>query len=277
LLQLGLGSQFIIYNSKFIIYNAVTITFLGTGTSSGVPMIGCTCAVCRSLDHRDKRLRVSVHVATEGRSLVIDSGPDFRQQMLRERVTHLDALLFTHEHKDHTAGLDDIRAFNFRQQQDMPVFGEPRVLQQLKQEFAYIFADKKYPGVPRVSLHPIERDDAPFDVLGIAVQPLRAMHHRLPVLGFRIGGFCYLTDANHIGPETREQLRGADVIVLNALRREQHISHFTLAEALEILEELQPKRAYLTHISHQLGRHQEVEAELPAWVRLAYDGLKVKL
>jgi phosphoribosyl 1,2-cyclic phosphate phosphodiesterase len=255
----------------------MTVTFLGTGTSSGVPMIGCTCAVCRSLDHRDHRLRVSVHVVVDGLSLVIDSGPDFRQQMLRARITHLDGLLFTHEHKDHTAGLDDIRAFNFRQQTDMPVFAEPRVLRQLQQEFAYIFAEHKYPGVPRVVLHPIERDDEPFDVLGVPVLPLRAMHHKLPVLGFRIGNFCYLTDANHLGPETRAQLRGADVIVLNALRREEHISHFTLAQAIEVLEEAAPKRAYLTHISHQLGRHAEVEAELPPWIRLAYDGLKVEV
>ncbi|WP_426061709.1 MBL fold metallo-hydrolase [Hymenobacter sp. B1770] len=251
------------------------VTFLGTGTSSGVPMIGCTCEVCRSLDHRDQRLRVSVHLAIGAQSIVIDSGPDFRQQMLRARVTHLDALLFTHEHKDHTAGLDDIRAFNFRQQTDMPVFAEPRVLRQLQQEFAYIFAEHKYPGVPRVHLHPIERDDAPFDVLGVPVQPLRAMHHKLPVLGFRIGGFCYLTDANYIGPETMEYLRDADVIVLNALRREPHISHFTLGQAIDILEEVKPKRAYLTHISHQLGRHLDVEAELPPWIRLAYDGLRV--
>ena len=255
----------------------MTVTFLGTGTSSGVPMIGCECAVCRSLDHRDKRLRVSVHIAVEGRSLVIDTGPDFRQQMLRTGIKHLDALLFTHEHKDHTAGLDDIRAFNFRQQQEMPVFAEPRVLAQLQREFAYIFAEHKYPGIPRIGLHEIERDDVPFEVLGLPVQPLRALHHKLPVLGFRIGGFCYLTDANFLSPETMEQMRGADVIVLNALRKETHISHFTLAQALEILEELQPKRAYLTHISHQLGRHQEVEAELPEWVRLAYDGLVVRI
>jgi phosphoribosyl 1,2-cyclic phosphate phosphodiesterase len=255
----------------------MTVTFLGTGTSSGVPIIGCTCVVCRSLDHRDKRLRVSVHLALDGHSFVIDSGPDFRQQMLRAQITRLDALLFTHEHKDHTAGLDDIRAYNFQQQTDMPVFAEPRVLDQLKQEFAYIFAEHKYPGVPRVVLHPIERDDAPFDVLGVPVLPLRALHHKLPVLGFRIGGFCYLTDANHLGPETRAQLRDADVIVLNALRREEHISHFTLAQAIEVLEEAAPKRAYLTHISHQLGLHREVEAELPPWIRLAYDGLKVEV
>jgi phosphoribosyl 1,2-cyclic phosphate phosphodiesterase len=245
----------------------VTITFLGTGTSSGVPMIGCDCPVCRSLDPRDQRLRVSV----------VDTGPDFRQQILRARISHLDAVLFTHEHKDHTAGLDDIRAFNFRQQQEMPVYAEPRVIRQLKQEFAYIFAEQKYPGVPQVSLHPIDVDKEAFEVLGVAVQPLRALHYRLPVLGFRIGGFAYLTDANFIAPETMELLRGADTIVLNALRREPHISHFTLAQAVEILEDLQPRRAYLTHISHQLGRHREVEAELPSWIRLAYDGLKIEV
>jgi phosphoribosyl 1,2-cyclic phosphate phosphodiesterase len=255
----------------------MTITFLGTGTSSGVPMIGCDCPVCRSLDPRDQRLRVSVHVVVEGRSLVIDTGPDFRQQMLRARITQLDAVLFTHEHKDHTAGLDDIRAFNFRQQQEIPVFAEPRVIRQLQQEFAYIFAEQKYPGVPQVSVHAIESDTEPFDVLGLAVQPLRALHYRLPVLGFRIGGFVYLTDANYLAPETLDLLRGADTIVLNALRREPHISHFTLAQAVEILEELAPRRAYLTHISHQLGRHREVEAELPAWIRLAYDGLKIEV
>lgn len=255
----------------------MTITFLGTGTSQGVPMIGCDCPVCRSLDPRDQRLRVAVHLAVEGRSLVIDTGPDFRQQMLRARVTRLDAVLFTHEHKDHVAGLDDIRAFNFRQQQDMPIFAEPRVIGQLRREFAYIFAEQKYPGVPQVSLHPIESDTKPFDVLGVAVQPLRALHYRLPVLGFRIGGLAYLTDANYLAPETLALLRGADTIVLNALRREPHISHFSLGQAVELLTELAPRRAYLTHISHQLGRHREVEAELPPWLRLAYDGLKLEL
>lgn len=253
----------------------MTLTFLGTGTSSGVPMIGCACPVCRSLDHRDKRLRVSVHLAVEGRSLVIDTGPDFRQQMLRAHISQLDGILFTHEHKDHTAGLDDVRAFNFRQQQEMPIYAEPRVLAQLQQEFAYIFAEHKYPGVPQVSLHPIADDQAPFDVLGLAVQPLRALHYKLPVLGFRVGGLAYLTDANQLPASTMEQLRGADTIVLNALRHEPHISHFTLKEAVAVLEELQPRRAYLTHISHQLGRHREVEATLPPWVRLAYDGLVI--
>jgi phosphoribosyl 1,2-cyclic phosphate phosphodiesterase len=253
------------------------LTFLGTGTSSGVPMIGCTCPVCRSLDFRDQRLRVSVHLAVAGRSLVIDTGPDFRQQMLRAHIDRLDAILFTHEHKDHTAGLDDVRAFNFRQQQEMPVFAEPRVIEQLKREYAYVFAEHKYPGVPQVGLHPITDDQQPFDVLELAVQPLRALHHKLPVLGFRLGGLAYLTDANHLPDSTLEQLRGADTIVLNALRHEPHLSHFSLSEAVAILEELKPRRAYLTHISHQLGRHREVEATLPPWVRLAYDGLAVEV
>jgi len=253
------------------------ITFLGTGTSQGVPVIGCTCAVCRSLDYRDKRLRVSVHLQVQGKSIIIDSGPDFRQQVLRERIDHLDALLFTHEHKDHTAGLDDIRAYNFRQRQDMPVYAEPRVLKQLQQEFSYIFAEKKYPGVPQVQLMPLESESKAFSVQGVEVQPIRAMHYRLPVLGFRVGGFTYVTDANYLSPESMEQMRGSEVIVLNALRHEPHISHFSFSEAVSILEDLAPQRAYLTHISHMLGRHREVEAMLPDFIRLAYDGLRVTL
>lgn len=253
------------------------ITILGSGTSQGVPVIGCHCAVCHSLDYRDKRLRVSVHVAVGGKSIVIDSGPDFRQQVLRERIDHLDALLFTHEHKDHTAGMDDIRAYNFRQQRDMPVYAEQRVLNQLKQEFAYIFADYKYPGVPQVQTIPILDDQNTFEVEGITVQPIRALHYKLPVLGFRIGDFTYLTDANYIAPDAMERIRGSKVIVLNALRRESHISHFSLSEAVEILTDLAPQRGYLTHIGHQLGRHRDVEAELPDFIRLAYDGLRVEM
>jgi phosphoribosyl 1,2-cyclic phosphate phosphodiesterase len=253
------------------------ITILGSGTSQGVPVIGCHCAVCRSLDYRDKRLRVSVHVAVGGKSIVIDSGPDFRQQVLRERVDHLDALLFTHEHKDHTAGMDDIRAYNFKQQHDMPLYAEQRVLDQLKREFSYIFAEHKYPGVPRVQTIPIIDDNGTFEVEGIEVQPIRAMHYKLPILGYRIGDFTYLTDANYISPESMERIRGSKVIVLNALRREPHISHFSLPEAIDILTDLAPHRGYITHIGHQLGRHRDVEAELPEFIRLAYDGLRVEL
>lgn len=251
------------------------ITFLGTGTSQGVPVIGCSCAVCRSVDYRDQRLRVSVHLQVQGRSIIIDSGPDFRQQVLREHIHHLDALVFTHEHKDHTAGLDDIRAYNFRQQRDMPVHAEPRVLEQLKREYEYIFAEHKYPGIPQVELHPVLSETEPFLVEGVSFEPIRALHYKLPVLGFRVENFTYVTDANHLGPEALEQMRGSEVIVLNALRHEKHISHFTLQEAVDILEDLAPRRAYLTHISHQLGRHREVEAQLPDFIRLAYDGLRV--
>lgn len=251
------------------------VTLLGTGTSQGVPVIGCTCEVCRSVDYRDQRLRVSVHLQVDGKSIIIDSGPDFRQQVLRERIRTLDALVFTHEHKDHTAGLDDIRAFNFLQHKDMPVYGEERVLEQLKREFAYIFSDYKYPGIPQVALHPI--NEQPFEVEGVPFTPIRVMHYKLPVLGFRIGDFTYITDANYISEEEKEKVRGSKVIVLNALRHEHHISHFSLQEAVNLLEELQPEQAYLTHISHLMGLHREVELQFPDFIRLAYDGLQFEV
>ena len=251
------------------------VTFLGTGTSQGVPVIACECEVCRSLDFRDKRLRVSVHLQIGDKSLVIDSGPDFRQQMLRERIKTLDALLFTHEHKDHTAGLDDIRAFNFFQGKAMPVYGRPTVLEQLKREFAYVFSGPQYPGIPQVELQPI--DNAPFVVEGIEVMPVEVMHYQLPVYGFRIGDFSYITDANAIADAELEKIKGSRVIVLNALRREPHISHFTLDQAVELLRELQPEKGFLTHISHQMGRHAEVDKLLPPNVHLAFDGLKIEL
>jgi phosphoribosyl 1,2-cyclic phosphate phosphodiesterase len=253
----------------------VTITFLGTGTSQGVPVIGCTCKVCQSLDFRDKRLRVSVHLQINGKSLIIDSGPDFRQQVLRERIKRLDGLLFTHEHKDHTSGLDDIRAYNFMQGTDMPLYAEERVLKQIKQEFAYIFSGHNYPGIPRVNLFPITADSFEFE--GIKIQPIRVKHYKLPVLGFRINNFTYITDANYIPEEELSKIAGSDVIVLNALRKEPHISHFSLSEAVDLLIQLNPRQAYLTHLSHLMGLHQEVETELPDFIRLAYDGLKLEL
>lgn len=251
------------------------ITLLGTGTSQGVPVIGCTCEVCRSVDYRDKRLRVSVHLQVNGKSIIIDSGPDFRQQALRERIKSLDALVFTHEHKDHTAGLDDIRAYNFLQHKDMPLYAEERVLEQLKREFAYIFADHKYPGIPRVALNPIATE--PFEVEGVLFTPIRVMHYKLPILGFRVGDFTYITDANYIAPEELEKVRGSKVVVLNALRQEQHISHFSLHEAVQLLEGLQPEQAYLTHISHLMGLHREVEPQLPNFIKLAHDGLQIEV
>lgn len=251
------------------------ITFLGTGTSQGVPVITCHCPVCTSLDFRDKRLRTSVMIETQGKTFVIDTGPDFRQQMLRERVEHLDAVLFTHEHKDHTAGLDEVRAFNFKQQMDMPVYAHPRVVAQLKREFAYIFAEEKYPGIPQILIKEIENQ--PFLAEGVPFTPIQVMHYRLPVLGFRVENFTYITDANYIAPAEMDKIRGSDVVVLNGLQAEPHISHFTLAQAIEVLEELQPKAAYLTHISHRLGRHADVEKRLPSFIKLAYDGLQLEL
>lgn len=253
----------------------MTVTFLGTGTSQGVPVIGCECEVCRSIDFRDKRLRVSVHLQLGDTSLIIDSGPDFRQQVLRERISKLDALLFTHEHKDHTSGMDDIRAYNFMQHADMPLYGEERVLRQIQQEFAYIFSGHNYPGIPRVTLFPIT--EAPFSIGELAITPIRVMHYKLPVLGFRIQDFTYITDANYISEQEKQKIAGSKIIVLNALRKEPHISHFSLSEALALLQELQPEQAYITHISHLMGLHREVETELPDFVHLAYDGLKLQL
>lgn len=250
------------------------LTFLGTGTSQGVPVIGCDCDVCQSVDYRDKRLRTSAHLQIGDNSFIIDSGPDFRQQVLRERIKKLDALLFTHEHKDHTSGLDDIRAYNFLQHTDMPLYGEPRVLKQIQIEFAYIFSGANYPGIPRVKLFPISEEA--FSIADVVIQPIRVNHYKLPILGFRIGNLSYITDAKFISEQSKDIIKGSEIIVLNALRREPHISHFSLSEAVNLLEELQPKQAYLTHISHLLGLHRAVEAELPEFIRLAYDGLKVE-
>ncbi|GAB3955174.1 MBL fold metallo-hydrolase [Spirosoma harenae] len=251
------------------------ITLLGTGTSSGVPLIGCQCDVCRSVDFRDKRLRTSVHISVEGRSFVIDTGPDFRQQVLRLNLLQLDAVLFTHEHKDHTAGLDEIRAYNFRSGHDMPVYGRPTVLAQLQREFAYIFAEHKYPGIPRVILHEVYNE--PFDILGVQVTPIEVMHHKLSVFGYRIGDFTYLTDLNYISEEELEKVYGSRVLVVDALQRQAHISHFTLDQAVALAQRIGADQTYFVHISHKLGLHSEVENELPPSIRLGYDGLQIKL
>ncbi|MGK7389030.1 MAG: MBL fold metallo-hydrolase [Candidatus Cyclobacteriaceae bacterium M2_1C_046] len=251
------------------------ITFLGTGTSQGVPVIGCGCRVCKSLDFRDKRFRSSVHIQIDEKSFVIDCGPDFRQQMLANDITTLNALVFTHEHKDHTAGLDDVRAFNFKQQKDMPIYAHPRVLKQLKQEFSYAFTEKKYPGVPSYKL--FEIDSKPFKIEGVNFLPIQVFHYQLPVFGFRINDFCYITDANLIPEAEKEKLIDCKILVINALQKEEHISHFNLNEALEVIEELKPQQAYLTHISHKMGRHGEVDSLLPDNVQIAYDGLTVSL
>ena len=251
------------------------VTFLGTGTSQGVPVIGCDCQVCKSLDFRNKRFRTSIHLEVDGVSLVVDTGPDFRMQMLRAGIKKLDGVLFTHEHKDHTAGLDDIRPFNFSQQKDMPIFGRRQVLDQIRQEYSYIFSDKKYPGVPQVDC--IEIDENPFHVNGIAIIPIPVLHYKLPVLGFRIGDFSYITDANFISDESMKLLEGTEILVLNALQKESHISHFTLEEAVHEARKIGAKKTYFTHISHRLGLHDQIDAELPEGIALAYDGLELTL
>lgn len=251
------------------------VTFLGTGTSQGVPVIACTCEVCTSLDFRNKRLRTSIHLAIEDKSIVVDTGPDFRQQMLRENVMTLDAVILTHAHRDHTSGLDDVRPFNFKQNIDMPVYAVQRVIEQLHAEFSYIFINKGYLGLPRIETHEITEQS--FSTHGITVTPLPVMHMKLPVFGYRFGNFSYITDANFIPESTLELLKGTEVLVLNALQREKHLSHFNLDEALAMVEKIKPKKTYLTHISHKLGLHTDVEKELPPSVYLAYDGLQLTL
>lgn len=252
------------------------LTFLGTGTSQGVPIIGCNCKVCTSADPHDKRLRSSVLVEQNGVRIVIDTGPDFRYQMLRERITKIDAILYTHEHMDHVGGMDDVRAFNYVMRRPVDIYCEPRVERTLRRIFDYAFMEHKYPGVPEVVLHPILSSEKAFDVHGVRVVPVRGRHFELPVLGYRIGNICYLTDMNAIESAEIDKFRGVDVLVINALRREKHISHFTLDEALAVIEAAGPKRAYLTHISHQLGLYEELSRELPKNVFPAYDGLKIK-
>lgn len=238
-------------------------------------MIGCDCPVCTSLDYRDQRLRSSVFLETDGGNLVIDTGPDFRQQMLREDIRKLDAVIFTHSHKDHIAGLDDVRAFNFLQKMDMPVYGRSDVLEQLKVEFYYAFEPQKYPGIPRLNLNEI--DHQPFQINGVKIIPLPVFHLHMPVLGFRINNFSYITDANEIPEETFKKVEGSQVLVLNALQREKHISHFNLEQAIEIARKVGARQTYFTHISHKLGLHKEVEKELPHGIALSYDGLQFTL
>ncbi len=238
-------------------------------------MIGCTCEVCRSLDFRDKRLRTSVHLLVDGKSFVIDTGPDFRQQMLREDIRHLDAVVFTHGHKDHIAGLDDVRAYNFLQHMDMEVYGQKPVLDQLRVEFYYAFEEKKYPGIPQINLNEIHEDS--FKAAGITFTPLPVKHLHMPVLGFRVNDFSYITDANYISEETLNKMKGSKILVLNALQKEKHVSHFNFEEAVAMALKIGAEKTYFTHISHRLGLHKQVEKELPSSIALAYDGLSVTL
>ncbi|HWI92122.1 MAG TPA: MBL fold metallo-hydrolase [Flavisolibacter sp.] len=251
------------------------ITFLGTGTSSGVPMIACECAVCTSADKKDKRLRSSILVESHNTKFVIDTTPDFRYQMLRGNVKTLDAVLFTHPHKDHIAGLDDVRAYNYIQHQPMQIYANQMTIDALMREFAYAFADKKYPGVPNLELNTITLE--PFSIGDINITPIEVWHMKMPVLGFRFGDFTYITDANRIEESEKEKIRGSRILVVNALRKEKHISHYNLEEAIELVQELKVPTAYFTHISHQLGKHQEIEKRLPNGIHLGYDGLVVEV
>ena len=255
-------------------HEPLKITFLGTGTSQGVPVIACPCPVCQSENPKDKRLRSSVLLEKGNTTVVIDTGPDFRYQMLRAEVKRLDAILFTHQHKDHTAGMDDIRSFNYLQQMAMPVYCEERVLKSLQNEFAYVFDDDKYPGIPEIEPHIITQDDT-FDIGELSFQTIRVMHAGLPVLGFRTNDFAYITDANFIESSELEKLKGLKVLVINALRKRKHVSHFNLTEALEVIKLVNPEKAFLTHISHLMGFHEEVSRELPENVELAFDELEV--
>ena len=249
--------------------------FLGTGTSQGVPVITCDCDVCGSNNPKDKRLRTSFYLEMSEGNIVIDTGPDFRQQMLSNNIQKLDAVLFTHEHKDHVAGMDDIRAFNFKAKKEMEVYASKAVQEALKREFQYVFAEQKYPGAPSVNLNLLQNQS--FHLLGELVTPVAVMHYKMPVFGFRVRDFAYITDANFITDDEKDKLRDLDVLVLNALRKTDHISHFSLSQALDLIKELGPKKAYLTHISHYLGKHDEEELQLPDNVKIAYDGLEINL
>jgi phosphoribosyl 1,2-cyclic phosphate phosphodiesterase len=252
----------------------VKITFLGTGTSQGVPVIACDCRTCASDDPHDKRLRTSLLLESEGVTLLFDAGPDFRQQMLREKVIRLDAIILTHEHRDHISGLDDVRAFNYKSQSAIDIYSEERVQKALRKEYSYVFSEIQYPGIPKMKLNNLPEQG--FSVKGLEIIPVRVFHYHLPVYGFRIGNFAYITDANYIPEESKEKLFGVKYMVINALRKEKHISHFSLREALDIIREISPKKSFITHISHQMGYYAEVSKELPKGTVLAHDGLTVE-
>lgn len=252
------------------------ITILGSGTSQGVPVVACECDVCQSQDSLDKRLRCSIMISDNGQNFVIDTGPDFRQQMLRHQVKSLRAIIYTHEHKDHIAGMDDVRAFNYREHRAMDVFCTLKVEDALRREFHYVFLDDNYPGIPKIQLHRI--DNNPFQLPdGPILIPIEVMHYKMPVFGYRIGDFTYITDAKTISEIEKDKVRGTKILVVNALHQSEHISHFNLEEALAFIAEIRPEKAYLTHISHLFGTHKEIEELLPKNVFAAYDGLVIEV
>lgn len=248
---------------------------MGTGTSSGVPMIGCDCSVCTSINPNDKRLRSSVLIQSAQTSLVVDTTPDFRYQMLRINNRRLDAVVYTHPHKDHLAGLDDIRAYNYFNKKPMDIYANTLTEEALRRDYYYAFSDTRYPGVPELNL--ITIDHQPFFVGDIPVLPIEVWHYKMPVFGFRFGDFTYITDANRIEESEKEKIRGSKILVLNALRKENHLSHFTLDEAVALAKELNIPQVYFTHISHQLGLHETINRELPSHMQLAFDGLQLQL
>lgn len=252
----------------------IEATFLGTGTSQGVPVIACDCDVCASADEKDKRLRSSLLLKINDKNLVIDAGPDFRTQMLREKVNSLRAILLTHEHVDHIFGLDDIRSYNWIQKHSTDIYAEERVQGAIKTIFHYVFADFKYPGIPKMNLHTI--NNSPFFIDEIEIIPIRCFHHKLPVYGFRVGDLTYITDTSRIPEEEMQKLAGSKILIINALRKEKHISHFNLDEALSVINEIKPEKAFLTHLSHTFGKHVDIQNDLPDNVFVAFDGLKIK-